>query len=173
VLVATAPLAVIGYTKLTGNRYNFRDESLYIPTSRSWNFGDQTGSTLANVSKTYSAAGNVNVCLTVSNAYGSDDTCVALEIFLGIDDIALSNAISVYPTNGNGDLSINLNSQFKGDVSVSVFDLKGQKVFNDIVIKAGTNNAQVNYTSLSSGAYKMRIGNKETGYAVKPILINK
>jgi len=173
VLVATAPLAIIGYTKLSGNRYNFRDESLYIPTSRTWNFGDQTGSTLANVSKTYQAAGNVNVCLTVSNAYGSDDTCLALEIFLGIDDLALSNAISVFPTNGKGDLTINLNNQFKGDVAVSIYDLKGQKVSSDIVIKAGQNNTQVDYTSLASGAYKLRIGNKETGYAVKPILINK
>ena len=129
---------------------------------------------MTNVSKTYAAAGTVNVCLTVSNAYGSDNTCKTLEIFLGIEDVALSEAVSVYPTNGKGNLTVSLNDQFRGDVSVTVFDLQGQKAAQDVtIIKFGITSSTIDYTSLASGVYNLRIGNKETGYAVKSFIINK
>ena len=54
---------------------NFVDESLNSPTSWSWNFGDGGTSTLENPSHTYLADGVYNVCLTATNATGSNTGC--------------------------------------------------------------------------------------------------
>lgn len=53
---------------------NFTDLSSGSPTSWSWDFGDGGSSTAQNPSHTYSAAGTYTVSLTVSNAYGSDNS---------------------------------------------------------------------------------------------------
>jgi PKD repeat protein len=57
----TAPLTV-----------DFTDESLYNPTSWSWDFGDGGTSTEQNPSYVYEDPGTYTVSLTATNAYGSD-----------------------------------------------------------------------------------------------------
>lgn len=48
----------------------FKDTSLYRPTSWFWNFGDGSTSTLQNPSHTYSSYGQYNVTLQACNDYG-------------------------------------------------------------------------------------------------------
>ncbi|MCY7411345.1 MAG: M4 family metallopeptidase [Chitinophagales bacterium] len=60
------------YTSTCSGIINFTDQSLNVPTSWLWNFGDGTTSTLKNPSHTYATTGTFTVMLTATNASGSN-----------------------------------------------------------------------------------------------------
>lgn len=62
----------------------FTDESLNNPQTWHWTFGDGDTSILQHPTHTYSSPGFKNVCLTVTNAAGSDQTC---------ENILIQNAV--------------------------------------------------------------------------------
>lgn len=59
---------------------SFVDASLNSPTSWSWDFGDGGSSTLENPTHTYLADGIYDVCLTATNATGSNTACEEVTI---------------------------------------------------------------------------------------------
>lgn len=60
----------------------FVELAAYIPTTWHWDFGDGITSTEQNPLHQYDSAGIYQVCLTVSNQYGSDTNCRTL--YLGV-----------------------------------------------------------------------------------------
>jgi len=74
------PLANWRYDRPPGLGVDFTSVSWYEPTDWLWDFGDLASgsanhSTEKHPSHTYPAAGPYEVCLTVSNQYGSDTKC--------------------------------------------------------------------------------------------------
>lgn len=68
-----APVADFDWSQAADTlRIDFSDTSTGGPTSWSWDFGDGSSSTQQHPSRTYAAAGDYTVSLTVSNASGSD-----------------------------------------------------------------------------------------------------
>jgi len=73
------PLALFGYS-VSGLTTDFSDLSINA-TSWSWDFGDGTpNDTNQSPSHTYPDTGTYNVCLTVTNACGSDNKCEIITI---------------------------------------------------------------------------------------------
>ncbi len=69
-------LAPTAYFTYSGDpTVTFTDLSLGSPTSWAWTFGDGGTSTLQNPVHTYTTNGTYNVCLTATNALGSNTTC--------------------------------------------------------------------------------------------------
>jgi PKD repeat protein len=58
----------------------FTDLSTNSPTSWDWNFGDGATDNVADPSHTYAANGTYTVCLTASNAAGSDTHCESVTV---------------------------------------------------------------------------------------------
>jgi PKD repeat protein len=76
----------------------FTEVSSYEPTAWRWDFGDSQTSSERYPVHTYSQPGVYQVCLTVSNAYGSDTLCRTL--YLGVsstENQQLQTAIEVFP----------------------------------------------------------------------------
>lgn len=77
-----APTASFSGTPLTivqGGKVTFTDKSIYNPTSWTWNFTGGTPSTFNGKTPpeiTYNTPGSYPVTLTVSNAFGSDDSTI-------------------------------------------------------------------------------------------------
>jgi len=72
---AVIPVAALSANRTTGPTpltVQFYDKSTGYPTSWTWNFGDGTIANMKNPVHTYAGAGNFTVCLTVTNALGSD-----------------------------------------------------------------------------------------------------
>jgi PKD repeat protein len=73
------PVANFSAFPTTGNApmtVNFTDASTNNPTTWSWNFGDDTTSTLQNPSHIYASPGSYTVSLTVTNASAPDTKIV-------------------------------------------------------------------------------------------------
>lgn len=79
------------------------DTSNGLPTTWFWDFGDGNTSTLSSPTHTYAAAGTYTVCLTVTNACGTDSTCQAFTVACVPPQAAYSattNLLSVNFTDG-------------------------------------------------------------------------
>ncbi|MFN0175929.1 MAG: PKD domain-containing protein [Saprospiraceae bacterium] len=69
------PLAGWRYDKTGGLGVDFTSVSWYEPDTWWWDFGDGTQSNERNPAHSFPAPGAYEVCLTVSNQYGSDTKC--------------------------------------------------------------------------------------------------
>lgn len=175
VYVQAEPIALIAYTRVLSNRYQFRDSSLNLPTYRQWTFSNGSAASTAEVlTKTFSNPGTVNVCLYVSNTFGNDQVCQDFEVTLptGIENIELANSISVYPTTSNGQITVAVNKEMANDLTISVYNVAGAKVSPDYVAKRNASSTNISL-NVASGLYQLRIGNEKDGYTVKPIVVQK
>jgi PKD repeat protein len=77
---------------LVGHRVVFVDASSGDPTSRTWDFGDGTTDSAAEVVKSWSRAGTYLVTLTVADAVSTDSTSVTITV---LDDVEVPNAVIV------------------------------------------------------------------------------
>ncbi len=75
------PIAKFGYTNGTAGLVNFLDSSISHLTSYSWNFGDGTANSSGiSPNHSYTANGTYYVCLTVTNASGSNTYCDSVHV---------------------------------------------------------------------------------------------
>ena len=74
-LIPAIPVADFTYSDNGTGGFSYSDQSINTPTTWSWDFGDGNNSTGQNPSNQYAANGTYNVCVTVTNASGSDTFC--------------------------------------------------------------------------------------------------
>jgi PKD repeat protein len=76
VVTVTCPAPQAGFTNtVSALSATFVDQSSGTPTSWLWTFGDGNTSTQQNPTHTYASGGSYQVCLTVTNACGTSQTC--------------------------------------------------------------------------------------------------
>ncbi len=98
------PLANWRYDRTPGLGVDFTSVSWYEPTDWWWDFGDPGGgsantSTEKHPAHTYPAAGPYEVCLTVSNQYGSDTKCKTVWV-------EQTTSLPPAPSKGGGDVTL-------------------------------------------------------------------
>ncbi len=175
VIVSGPPIARIYYVQLTGTRFAFTDTSLNFPTNRIWYWGDGTTNNLNQVhaTKVYTTGGTKCVILKVSNQYGTSSDTVCVQVHLaGINDVELSNKISVYPNPSSGIMTLELADDIANGANVSVFNILGEQVSETITVKPSVTKSVLNLSNLESGVYLLKV-ETPTGTAVKQIAINK
>jgi PKD repeat protein len=74
-LIPAIPVADFTYSDNGNGGFSFTDQSINTPTTWAWDFGDGNNSTSQNPSNQYVADGTYNVCVTITNASGSDTFC--------------------------------------------------------------------------------------------------
>lgn len=73
--VIAPPVSAFTFSDAFDGLINFQDASSGGPATWAWDFGDGNMSSEQNPSHTFASTGSYNVCLTVSNAVGSNTTC--------------------------------------------------------------------------------------------------
>lgn len=92
VTVVFAPIASYTYTDNGEGDVDFMDNSTNNPDTYLWDFGDTQTSTDQNPNHVYAAPGDYIVCLTVTNAAGSDTVCETVTIvFAPVADFSFTN----------------------------------------------------------------------------------
>ena len=80
--VVAPPVADFAYENTGTGEVTFADSSANLPDNWLWDFGDGSTSTEQNPVHEYAEEGSYTVCLEVSNAAGTDEVCMEVEMLL-------------------------------------------------------------------------------------------
>jgi len=145
------PLAGWRYDRTGGLGVDFTSVSWYEPTAWAWEFGDPVTGTnnfsdLKHPSHTFSAPGGYDVCLTVSNVYGSNTKCKKVWVStVSAQEPGTGEMLKVFPNPTTGEL------RWEGAENVAtvrVYNMLGQ-----LQLQQPANNQQINLTGLVDGLY--------------------
>ena len=137
------------------------DNSDYEPTDWHWNFGDGNTSTERHPLHSFSQDGIYEICLTVSNAHGSDTHCDTFNVgttSIGAERIAIE--VGVYPNPMQNDLFIDLKDYYPKEARVLLYDLQGRQVKEQRVYH-GSNYVYVGNLAAGMYVYKVEDGGVE------------
>lgn len=164
------PVSWWRYTQDTTNTLavEFTDLSYHEPTYWSWEFGDGMTSNERHPLHIYDSAKVYQVCLTVSNSFGSDTHCKILHLGVtGQDNPVLQSHISVAPNPFSDKVSVALSTNLCSSV-FRLYDAIGRLVHVQ-PLEYGIN--EVETSAINNGMYFWEIvSNKErikTGKVVK------
>ncbi len=123
-----------------------------------WDFGDGNTSTMQNPVYTYAAPGNYTVCLTVTDACGTDSSCSVL----GVDTLVnitdpLSFQANVFPNPASSILNVEVELDQSQYMTLKVYNSLGafmQEVRYDFVSQE---RIQLQIEDLAEGAYMLEI----------------
>ena len=105
--------------------------------------------------------------LSVDDTYGAADggTILSFDIelclfsSLSTDEVSYNNSqFSVYPNPNNGEFTIKMkNSNFKEDLDISVYDVRGRKVFNQSFKNSNDFSQTIRLDNVESGMYLLNV----------------
>jgi PKD domain/Secretion system C-terminal sorting domain len=113
----------------------------------SWDFGNGTTSLNENPNYTYAAAGEYPVCVTATNACGSNEYCLNIEIALGMQNFN-ANALTIYPNPAGNSITVTADSY----IHYIIYNAIGQQV---IAGSLAAGNNVLNVAALSQGVYSI------------------
>jgi len=96
------------------------------------------------------------------------DTTTTTDSTAGIQDIDLSNTISLYPNPADKEVCLTLDNTDLGNAHAVIYDIQG-KVVKVFEIKDNENNIKLDISSLSKGTYTIMISNDKTRVTKKLI----
>lgn len=174
VIVGAVPTASFTYNYVNlSYKVQFNDASTGFPTAWQWSFGDGGGSSIQNPQRTYTSNGVKNVCLTVSNSFGtSAQYCEQVNITaVGIDEPEFSSTINMFPNPTSGKVRIQLEGDASSDMTVSVYNILGDVVKQPTFYKAGTMQMELDMTNVVNGLYLVKI-QSGNATAIKQLTVN-
>lgn len=153
--VTVNPLPVAAFT--SGNSANgttFTNQSTN-GVSYAWDFGDGLGSSsLQNPVYQYATSGSYTVCLTTTNACGSDTICSSL---VSNEQAFGNGSVQLWPNPNNGKFNVRVSGLQGSELTMTLFNLNGQRVLTQAF---GTSFNTVEHTfsnELPAGAYFLRV----------------
>jgi PKD domain len=118
---------------LNPNHVVFRDLSYYEPTSWSWSFGDGNTSSDRHPDFTYPLPGTYEVCLTVSNQYGTDTHCQTIYGVTPTQNPTVQASIAVAPNPFSDYFDVTLSTTIAGQ-RLRVYDLLGRLMIDEPLV---------------------------------------
>ncbi|MCR9173702.1 MAG: PKD domain-containing protein [bacterium] len=137
-------------------------------TSWSWTFGDGNTSTMQNPNHTYTAPGQYEVCLTVTNSCSSDTFCDSVVVQQNTSSLTENwvDALLIYP-NPSEDV-VRIQNLPEGGVTIELRNVVGQLVYEtSIDSEVGV---EIPVSHLAAGHYNL-ILRSEMGVANKHIVV--
>ena len=127
---ASAPIAAFTFEDLGEGTLVFSDQSSNAPESWQWTFGDGGTAEGPNPEYTYALAGEYQVCLTVNNIIGSNQTCqtITVDLVNGAPDPELKIQLSVWPNPANHLVWIRPQGLESENFVFKLFNMQGQLI---------------------------------------------
>ncbi|MCC6688003.1 MAG: PKD domain-containing protein [Saprospiraceae bacterium] len=121
----------INHDSLDSYSKEFTDLSFRNPTEWSWSFGDGSSSSEREPVHVYATKGVYEVCLTVSNAYGSDTYCKHVGIWPLSTTEQGGKGIALYPNPATNSINIELGEKLSDGRAYTIhcYDLLGRRCY--------------------------------------------
>jgi PKD repeat protein len=155
VTVNYSPEASFTYT-VAGTTVTFTNTSTPGSTYF-WDFGDAQTSTTTNPEHDYGASGSYTVTLTVTNPCGSVFIFETVNVAVGVEDLALENAVSVYPNPTSDHAVVDINLSVAEDLTLQLVNTLGQVVWSAIPGTIATATFEIDMTNFADGVYQLNI----------------
>jgi PKD repeat protein len=141
----------------SGNTFNFTYTGTTPYTSISWNFGDGSPeSAQPNPSHIYTTTGTYNVCVTVTNACGSNTYCKSVSTSgVGIKEMPGFEEVNIYPNPAMQNITI---ENTASGIGIAVYNTTGQCVLQTLT---SGNKTVIDVSNLSNGIYIIRLTGKD------------
>ncbi len=155
--IDNVPLAHFTWEADTSNDLSIRftDNSFYEPAEWFWDFGDGFTSQDTSPVHLYQGGGIFEICLTVSNANGSDIFCRTVEIILVSAEEAVQNvSVAIFPNPCREDINITLQGHLPNGAFITLYDALGHPCFRS-PLSGGLNNLDL--TQIAAGLYYFEI----------------
>lgn len=134
----------------------FQDSSQAGPDTWRWDFGDGHSSEEPNPQHFYEESGSFEVCLTVSNACGSNQHCETLQIInTAVDAPTASPFYSIFPNPARNRLYLRGGERDKWPAFLSIFTIQGQ--LRRRIPLSSPSPIPVDLEGLDPGSYLLRI----------------
>ena len=124
------------------------------------------GSTTMRVTTKYNSG--ASACENGHDAEVEDYTINVLTS-LSVDEFS-EGSISVYPNPNNGEFNVKLNSTSNNAIGITVYDMRGRKVYNNMFQNVSNFNKTINLGNIQSGMYLMYITDGEKAETKKIIV---
>lgn len=168
------PLAGWRYDKTGGLGVDFTSVSWYEPTLWQWDFGDPASGTNNNSAEkhpthTFSAPGGYEVCLTVSNQYGSDMKCKM--VWVGVSslqpDPSKAGEVTFWPNPTTGE--VRWAGTENEEVGLRLYDALGR-----MVLEQTTSESRADLGGLPEGLYWLQfLSERGPRFDFKPVILRK
>lgn len=135
--------------------FEFTDLSAYEPDYWMWEFGDGNSSDEINPKHSYTNKGAYQICLTVSNEYGSHTSCDSLQLGKYTSTQSVSKSLTtVFPNPCKDYILVRIEKRYSNSIFVEVGNIYGQ------TIKKGMLDEETNLISLENfpdGVYTINV----------------
>ncbi|PHN04414.1 PKD domain-containing protein [Flavilitoribacter nigricans] len=148
---ASAPAAAFTYEDQGEGVFVFTDQSANAPAGWEWTFGDGGTSDAQNPEYTFTADGEYQVCLTVSNIIGSDQICqtITVDLLDAVPDPRHEIRLSVQPNPARQNVRIIPEGFELADFSFQLFNSQGQQILQ----RRFNGQLQLDVSDLPAGLY--------------------
>lgn len=153
------PIADFMVNNISGNLFSFTDNSLNSPSEWLWDFADGETSNEQNPEHEFPSDGNFNVCLTATNADGSDTTCKYV-LLTDLKNISTDADIQIYPNPASDNISIKFSGFTSDELNIELMNYTGAQV--DIkFIKNDKAEWMADISKLPAGYYLLTISGND------------
>ncbi|WP_294736546.1 T9SS type A sorting domain-containing protein [uncultured Flavobacterium sp.] len=132
--------------------FNFNYSGTTPYDTISWSFGDETSSSEESPTHTYTETDTYNVCVTVTNACGSEQHCVEVQATALSTNKSKLALVEVYPNPVKDILTITSEEV----LNYTIYSVLGRKITNGQTISGQT---QLATNNIASGWYFLKLSN--------------
>lgn len=132
---ATLTVTPSGLTNYDSVYVDFTPNGAVGGTTYLWEFCDgNTGAYSSSFYYSWSTGGNYCVCVTIDNNNGCSeqycDSSIVVQDITGINEELKEQSLKIYPNPTSDMINVDL-SEFEGEITVMITDLKGREIFTD------------------------------------------
>lgn len=165
--VVFVPVTDFDFFLGAGGAVSFVDVSTNSPTAWAWDFGDGATSTEQDPIHTYTTAGDYNVCLTASNAAGSDTECKIIGV-TAIQDMH-ATTLQAYPNPASTVVSVTL-PEPSAIVQIRIVNTLGQTVWQSANTPVIGSTLTLDVEHLAAGTYTVYMDTEDNRYVARLIV---